>query len=116
MHEYSLIQSLLEEVLKQAQQVGAQRVVGVTLQRGHLSDEREDALRFYWEELSRQTLAEGARLHLETVIEELRCLDCDAVFPAEETLEVCPHCAGRRLVSSLGEALVLKQIELDIGD
>ncbi len=114
MHEYALVQSLLESVLQEAQAHGAKRVLRVTIQKGHLSDESEEALRFYWDEISRQSLAEGATLHIETVIEEMRCLECGALFPAGEEMEVCPHCAGRRLVSTFGDALILKSIQLEV--
>ncbi len=39
MHEYALVQSLLESVLQEAQAHGAKRVLRVTIQKGHLSDE-----------------------------------------------------------------------------
>lgn len=113
MHEYSLVQSLLEEVLHQARENGARRVLSITLQKGSLSDESEEALRFYWEELSHQTLAEGATLQIETVSEEMQCLECGMSFPVEGEIEVCPNCAGRYLRSKFGDALILKSLQLE---
>lgn len=113
MHEYFLVQSLLEEVLSQAKENGAKRVLSLTLQKGSLSDESEEALHFYWEELSRDTIAEGATLQIETVNDEIECLECGMRFPAEEEMEMCPNCAGRHLHSKFGDGIVLKSLQIE---
>lgn len=62
MHEASLIRSLLRQVLAQARDAGAVRVVGLTVRVGamaHLSPEHLDE---HFRQAARGTLAEGATI------------------------------------------------------
>ena len=77
MHELSLTQNILDIALKHA---GAKKILRVNLLIGQLSDEREESIQFYWDDLAKGTLAQEAKLHFQYVDAEMKCLECGTVF------------------------------------
>lgn len=62
MHEMSLINDLMRKVLRVADEHGAPRVTGVTVELGALSHLSADHFREHFEEAAAGTRAAGARL------------------------------------------------------
>jgi hydrogenase nickel incorporation protein HypA/HybF len=52
------------------------RITDIYLRVGRMSLIVPESVEFYFEYLSQDTLAEGARLHFETIPLEMTCLDC----------------------------------------
>jgi len=73
MHEMSVTRAMLDLALKHA---NGQRITDIHLRVGRISGIVPDSVAFYFEYLSKDTLAEGARLHFETAPFEMTCLDC----------------------------------------
>ena len=67
MHEVTLCQNALDIIEQQAKQSGAQRVTAVWLELSAVSCIEEDALHFCFDIVCRDSLAEGAELHVTTV-------------------------------------------------
>lgn len=93
MHELSLTQNLLNTALEK---VDRKRIVSVDLLIGPFSDDREEAIRFYWRDLARGTAGEGAQLHFRHTQADIKCLACGA-FVAEEEGSICTYCHGSDL-------------------
>ncbi|NNE08020.1 MAG: hydrogenase maturation nickel metallochaperone HypA [Gemmatimonadetes bacterium] len=66
MHEASLMNDLMDKVLKVAEENEAGRVSGITVWLGALSHMSPGHFAEHYEESSRGTIAEGAALHCET--------------------------------------------------
>lgn len=113
MHEYSLTQTILQTALQHAQRAGAAKIGRVNLKVGEYSDEREESIRFYWDDLAKGTLAQGAELHFDRVSAEMKCLDCGHVFHPAEEAGLCPACSGRRLHLLSGDDVRLDSIEIE---
>lgn len=73
MHEMSITQAMLDMALEYAQ---GQRITDIYLQVGKLSLVVPECVEFYFEFLSKGTLAEGAKLHFAIAPLEITCLDC----------------------------------------
>jgi len=73
MHEMSITQAMLALALEHAQ---GQRITDIYLRVGRMSLVVPESVEFYFEYLNKDTLAEGAALHFETVPVEMTCLDC----------------------------------------
>ena len=110
MHELSLTQNILDHALRNA---GRKRIVHVNLSIGQFSDECEESIRFYWDDLARGTLAQGAQLHFQRVDAELECLECNTVFHPQGETAVCPTCLGQRLKLLSGDDVKLDSIDVD---
>ena len=70
MHEFSLITDLMWKIDAIAREQGARRVVGVKVRLGALSHISPDHFREHFEAATTGTIAEAARLDIETLREE----------------------------------------------
>jgi hydrogenase nickel incorporation protein HypA/HybF len=110
MHELSLTQNILDVALKHA---GSRKILCVNLLVGQLSDEREESIRFYWDDLAKGTLAQEAKLDFQYVDAEMKCLECGMVFhPKEETL-LCPVCQSHHLKLISGDDVKINSIDVE---
>ena len=110
MHELSLTQNILDHALKNA---GSKRIVSVNLSIGQFSDEHEESIRFYWDDLAKGTLAQDAQLCFQRVDAEMKCLECGAVFHPEEEISLCPACQSYRLKLLSGDDVRLESIDVE---
>ncbi len=92
MHEVGIIQNALQMAEKQARASGARQVHQLRLRVGALSGVVPEALQFAFEVVSRGTMAEGARLEVESVPPSCWCAACQAEFACEDLLYECPRC------------------------
>lgn len=110
MHEHALVQTLLEIALQHA---GEKQIRHVNLSIGEFADEREVALQFYWDDLARETRAQGAQLHFRREAAEMKCLACERVFHPEAEDSFCPICGSHRLTLLRGADVRLESIDVE---
>ena len=72
MHELSVTESILEISLRHANKVNAKRITNLYLVIGQLASIVDDSVQFYWDIISKGTIAEGAMLHFQ----EATCNAC----------------------------------------
>lgn len=113
MHELSITENLLEIALRHAEQAGARRIMRLNLVIGQLSSVVDDSVTFYWDIVSRGTIAEGAELRFERVPGTLCCLSCGHVFPLDGQDYACPACGQAQVVAAGGDEFRLESIEVD---
>jgi len=113
MHELSVTQSILDIALRHAERSEAKRIVRLNLVIGELATIVDDSVQFYWDIVSRGTIAEGAELHFERVPGILRCLGCGHTFPLGGQDFTCPACGERQVVATGGDDFRLESIEVD---
>jgi hydrogenase nickel incorporation protein HypA/HybF len=113
MHELSVTQSLLEIALRHAEQAGAGRIVRLNLVIGGLASIVDDSVQFYWDIISRDTIAEGSELHFERLPGVLRCLGCGHTFPLDGRDYACPVCGEGQVIAAGGDEFRLESIEVD---
>ena len=75
-HEYSVAKRLFDLALRTALEHGAERVLEVRISIGELSLVAREQLAFWFRELSRGTVLEGAKLAFETEGAEVYCPAC----------------------------------------
>ena len=117
MHELSITESILDVVLKHAADNQVRRVVSVTLHVGELGDIENEWMQYYFDYLSKDTIAEGARLKIKRVPIRLRCGTCNFEFEVskEAIAEVCcPICKAEQNFSYLsGREYFIKEMEVE---
>jgi hydrogenase nickel incorporation protein HypA/HybF len=114
MHELPVTENLLKVVLEAAEKANAKRVTRINLVVGDLSSIVDDSVQFYFDFLSKDTLAEGAALAFTRLPAEVRCLDCGATSKfAGEFVPTCSRCGGRRLEVSGGREFLVDSIEVE---
>ncbi len=113
MHELPITRSLLNLTLRYASEHHAQRVTHLYLVLGSHSAIVEDSVQFYWELISRGTLAETAVLHFERVPGRMLCFDCSHMFYAEPDQLTCPACQSARVQAAVDDEIRLDAIDIE---
>ena len=112
MHEQGIVQSLLSVALENAEKAGARRIVGINLVVGDYTGVAEDAVNFYFSFLSRDTIAAGAKINYTHRPGQLRCRDCDVLFPLQKRDYQCPKCSGKRVEIVGGRELYIETMDI----
>jgi hydrogenase nickel incorporation protein HypA/HybF len=112
MHEFSIMQSALEQALGKAREAGARRVHEIRLRVGPLSGVVPEALQIAFEALTVGTPAERAVLKIEDVPARYWCIVCSREFASPKLFAECPncHCVSRELRT--GRELELASMEI----
>ncbi|MCC6230785.1 MAG: hydrogenase maturation nickel metallochaperone HypA [Phycisphaerales bacterium] len=118
LHELPIAQGILESVLRAAAGSGATRVSHIHVVVGDVSGVSVECVEFYWDSISRGTLAHGAAFHVRRVPFEMTCLVCSHTFsPTAAALGYdCPSCGGARVRMSHGQECYLEAIDVDAND
>jgi hydrogenase nickel incorporation protein HypA/HybF len=113
MHELAVTESILEIALRHADRAHATQITDLYLVIGDLASIVDDSIQFYWDIISRDTIAEGAVLHFRRVATQLRCLACEQVYqPTDEEL-ACPACGSENVMVVAGEEFRLEAINVE---
>ncbi|CAN5597461.1 hydrogenase maturation nickel metallochaperone HypA [soil metagenome] len=122
MHELSLSSAVVDTVVRHAE---GRRVSGVEMRVGRMRQVVPDSLTFYFEIVSRDTVAEGAELELDLINALMRCPSCShewdpAPPPAEDSDQVmllpqfrCPVCSEAGAEVLAGEEFEVESITVD---
>ena len=113
MHEQSIVESLLVMALKKAENANARKIVSIDLIVGDYTGIVEDQMNFYFGFLSNNTIAAGAKINYTHVPAQLRCRDCDILFPLQKRDFCCPTCNGRRIEIVGGRELSIENMEVE---
>lgn len=112
MHEYGITESLLKIVENKATETGVEKVLKIRLVVGPLTGFVPDSISFYYETLSKGTIAEGAVLEFEEAPIRLRCRECATEFTPETRDWVCPSCGSTGADVTGGRELFIKDMEV----
>jgi hydrogenase nickel incorporation protein HypA/HybF len=113
MHEFSIMQSALNQALREARLAGAVRVHEIRLRIGVLSGVVPDALQFAFEALTPGTSAEGAQLTIEEVPARFWCAPCGKEFVSANLYSECPDCGHPSGELRAGREMELSSMEVD---
>jgi hydrogenase nickel incorporation protein HypA/HybF len=113
MHEMTITQSIMDIVLDTAKEKDAKKVTSVTLVVGSLSQVVPDCVAFYFEIMTKDTIAEGAEFIVKEVPATAECAKCGTVFEAEDMSLQCTKCGELfgKLIS--GRELSVESIDID---
>jgi hydrogenase nickel incorporation protein HypA/HybF len=112
MHEVSLMESTLEIAVRSAQQQGATQIHQLTLRVGQLSGVIPEALEFAFEVVRQGTLADQAKMVIESVPALCHCGSCDRDFQPDDYIYDCPRC--HQLCSELRQGKELELVSLEV--
>jgi len=113
MHEFSITQSMLSLALEKANEAKASKITQINLVVGELSGIVDECVKFYFEFLSKDTIASGASLSFERTSTRLRCRNCEAVFPPRNHDWSCPDCQEAKVEIISGRECHIESIEVE---
>jgi hydrogenase nickel incorporation protein HypA/HybF len=113
-HELAVTEAVLNIVLKYAAENQAARVVNIRLQAGGLRDLTEEWIQRYFDYLSKETIAEGAKIILVRLPVTLTCRTCLNSFNVDIRQDnvKCPACGSTDTELSGGNEFLIESIEV----
>ncbi len=113
MHELSVTQGMLDIVLKKAKEARASRITGINLVIGEMSSIVDDGVQFYFDFLSRDSIASGATLSFTRIPIQVRCRNCGLSFAPDKSLWSCPQCSEWDVEVIAGREFYIDSIEVE---
>ena len=113
MHELSVTESILEIALRHANNANAKRITNLYLVIGQLASIVDDSVQFYWDIISKDSIAEGAILHFRRLPATLSCQECNFEYSPANNSFSCPNCTSDRVKVITGEEFYMEAIDVD---
>lgn len=109
MHELAITRSLLNEVLKEAKKLNAQKVLRIRVLIGENSSVVPECVQFYFDRLKENTPAGTATLEFCSIPLRIRCPKCGREFDSIEDMCFCN--AGADITG--GDELLIESIVIE---
>lgn len=116
MHEFAIAAELVAAAVREADARDARRITSLVCRVGLMRQVVAEMLVEAFRMASAGSLAEGARLEVETVAPTIACQDCGWSGQAAEWTCRCPGCGSVRIRLEGGDELLLVSVELEVPD
>jgi hydrogenase nickel incorporation protein HypA/HybF len=113
MHEMSLAEGIVQLVEDTVRADGCSKVKAVWLEIGQLAAVEKEALRFCFDAVARDTVAEGARLEIIETPGQGWCAQCNGNVAITALYEACPVCGGYQIQVTGGSEMRVKELEVE---
>lgn len=113
MHEMSICENILDILKEQARAQDFATVKRISLEIGPLSGVEIEALKFGFDVVMRNSLADGAALDIVETEARATCLDCGAAAAITQRYDPCPQCGSHNLQVTSGEEMRIKELEVN---
>lgn len=114
MHELPATRGILALALETAHAARAKRIRSIDICVGELTSIVDDSVQFYFDVLSKNTIAAGARLNFKREPGQGTCLSCCRTFEVKPPLDPeCPFCHECSVRVTGGNRFLVESIEVD---
>ena len=115
MHELQVTERILDIVVRHAEENSVQKVLSIQLRIGEMSDLENEWIQKYFDYLSKDTIADGAKLKIEKTPVVMQCDECAHSFEIniKEQKEIqCPECNNKKCSLVSGREYYIKDMEV----
>ncbi len=112
MHELSITQSIISIALEQAEAAKASKITKINLIIGELTGIVDECVHFYFDLLSKDTIAAEAKLTFDRPPTKLQCRSCGSVFSPGDLCWTCPDCQSQKVEIISGKECYVSSIEV----
>lgn len=113
MHELGVTQNILQIAIEHAEKGGGKKIRRIHLVIGALSRIVEESVQFYFDLVSKETMAAGAQLIFERTPARFRCRACGKEFEYREGEWTCPTCHSPGPIIISGQEFYMDSIEVE---
>ncbi|MBQ3089994.1 MAG: hydrogenase maturation nickel metallochaperone HypA [Oscillospiraceae bacterium] len=113
MHELAITESILNIAKKAAAEHGVTRVKEIRIKLGEYSGIMTQCVQYYFDVISRGTVAEGAVLKMERLPIIMRCNQCSWEGVIDKHHIQCPACSSVSLKLLQGREFYVESLEVD---
>jgi len=114
LHEFSIVQSLLDLIEKNVRENNGKYVTKVVVKIGKMSGVEPHLLKIAFDTFKEGTVCEKARM--EMIVQDViaRCKSCGKEFTVDNYSFVCPGCEGTDIDIVDGEDMYLISLEMEV--
>ena len=114
MHELSIMGNILDIILEYANKNNAKEITKVNLTIGVMSDIIPEWAQNYFDMLSKDTIANNAKLIIEQIPARIKCLDCgeETTIDSKNWDFSCSKCTSGKIELISGRELQVSSIEI----
>jgi len=113
MHELSITQEILNIALEKAKEAEANRICQINLVIGEISSVVDDCVQYYFDFISRDTIANGAKLNFRRIPLQVKCRICGNEFSPSEEPWKCTVCQQWDAEIIGGNEFYMESIEVE---
>ena len=113
MHEYSIVQSLVESCEEHANSNNAKKVTKVVVKIGVMSGVEPHLLKEAFEVFKEGSICDGCEFVMNIQKVKVECLACGKTNELEKNEYLCPECKSIDIKIIDGEDMFLMQLELE---
>lgn len=108
-----ITQTIMSIVLEKAKEKKAAKVTEICIDVGEMTNTVPDCIQFYFEIISQDTVAEGAKLKFKTIPITAKCSSCGKVHKIKDMMFICPDCSAFLTEVLTGRELEIAKIKME---
>lgn len=113
MHELAVTEGMLNLAISEATRHNSKKILSIKLKLGEYSDIVPEIVQEFFDIVSRDTIAEGAKLMVERIPVTVECLDCGITSTLERSQFACPHCGSVAIKMLTGKEFFIESLEAE---
>ncbi len=113
MHEISICEGILSVLEDNAKTQGFNKVKTVWLEIGELAGIEIEALRFGFDVVTQNSIANNSKLEIITMPGKAWCMVCSYNVNVNQRYQPCPECGSYQLQITSGDEMKIKELEVD---
>ena len=113
MHELAITEGIMEAAIPTAEKAGAKKINEIRLKIGVLSGVIPECIEYYFNIVSKGTIAEGAKFAVETIPVGIECPDCGFSGDIDRKKIICPKCGGINFKIVRGREYFVDSLDCD---
>lgn len=113
MHEYSIVQALLEQCQTHAHTNDANKIIQVTVKIGIQSGVEPHLFEVAFDTFKEKTICEEANLIIQHQPLLIYCSACNKEYTLQKPEYICPECQNLHIEVVDGEDMILMRLEME---
>ncbi|WEU39910.1 MAG: hydrogenase maturation nickel metallochaperone HypA [Candidatus Odinarchaeum yellowstonii] len=125
MHEFSTAQAIIDTVMEAVKKLSFEKIIEINLEIGEFTLLNYSQLRFALKTLSKNTVAEGAKINIKKLRGKIKCAECGYEgtitkktstdhYLLTQILFQCPVCGSTKTDITGGREMNIKNIKLKL--
>lgn len=113
MHELAVTKGLLKICLEEGEKHKIKKIRKINIKVGELTDLLPACIEYYFNIVSKDTIAENTKINVEEIPVEIKCNECGYSGVLGKNNYVCPKCKGIVYEITKGKEFYLDTMEVD---
>ena len=113
MHELAITEGIIKIAVEAAKQNNAERVLSIKIKCGEFSGVVPQLIQEYFDIVSNETIAQGAKLLVEKIPITIKCFDCNTENVIEKSNIKCPKCGSFNYRIIAGKEFFIDLVEVE---